>query len=776
MSDGIDSTHVPGLGQPSTDLVQPLAEVGPYRVGALLGKGGMASVYLAQDALSGRTIALKLMHPQLLDDPSFVERFQNEARAVEGLVHPNVVELVGYGKAGAYHYIASEFVDGGTASHLIKATGGLPSEIAAELFTQLMAGMVAANERKIVHRDLKPDNLLLTQGGVLKIADFGIARTEDTTKLTQTGMLVGTARYMSPEQARGHKVDHRSDLFTCGIILFEMLTGRNPFEAESPSATLLKILKDDPPVLGAEAPYADPTLDLIVERLLRVSPQERFQTASEVLELLQPLVAKQRAERPTLVAECLKRPIEVKSKLDRARADRLLGEARTLSQSGPAEQSRAALRATVACLLVPNDSEAMKLAQTLSKRQTAMFAKATNPKIVELEASLEQAPNAPGVLQQLVQLHKLEGDYLSAVKYLRRYLRLKPNDSYAANQLFQITGDKTATLALGRETRELIQGIKTGGLKMTGTGTAPVTAVTEAFPARPSGPRPPRPAPAAPPPELDTGSDGPSLRALLPKLAVGAVILFVVVGVWRRVSRFVDDAIGAPRPTAPTAIERIERDAPPAANAPAGTTDPGAAAAAAPGTPPRTGELGAYQVPEVQDLNVPVERRVDTELEAQLAAAERLIGTDPEGALGLLDDVQQRSTTVTLKRRATFQRGKALIALKRANQAATVFTEFLLAGNADSLAAEALLRRGEAYVQNLSDAEGLADLDEFMNKYPVHALRGEAMLLRGELFARQGDLNRAAGALRAATGMLSPGPLRARAQAALDEVAKNLGP
>jgi serine/threonine-protein kinase len=259
-----------------------------YRLDRELGRGGMGRVYAARDLKLGRDVALKVLSAR---EDQNVRRFEQEARAAGALNHPNIVAVYDVGKHAGWPYIVSELLNGATLRTPL-AGGSIPLRKAVDYARQLARGLAAAHEKGIVHRDLKPENLFVTAGGVLKILDFGIAKLlagdrpaaapDDTTPpvSTDTGAILGTVEYMSPEQVRGQNVDHRSDIFSFGTIVHEMLTGRRPFQRASPVETGYAILNQEPEALPPEVPAA---LRHIVKRCLAKNPQERFQSAHELL-------------------------------------------------------------------------------------------------------------------------------------------------------------------------------------------------------------------------------------------------------------------------------------------------------------------------------------------------------------------------------------------------------------------------------------------------------------------------------------------------------------
>ena len=277
----------------------PLAtgsRLGPYEILSLLGAGGMGEVYLARDTRLGRDVAVKILPSSFAGEADRLRRFEQEARAVAALNHPNILAVHDIGNENGSPYLVSELLEGSTLRERIKG-GALPSRKAIEYALQVARGLAVAHEKGVVHRDLKPDNLFITKDGRVKILDFGLAKltrieplsgsgsqtfaqTENTG--TSPGVVMGTIGYLSPELVRGQPADHRSDIFSFGAILYEMLSGERAFKHDSAAETMTAILKEDPPDLAKLNPKVSPGLERIVRHCLEKNPEERFQSARDL--------------------------------------------------------------------------------------------------------------------------------------------------------------------------------------------------------------------------------------------------------------------------------------------------------------------------------------------------------------------------------------------------------------------------------------------------------------------------------------------------------------
>jgi len=282
---------------------------GRYRVLNRLGSGGMADVYCAEDEQLGRKVAVKLLYRRFAEDDEFVERFRREASSAAGLQHPNIVGVFDRGEWDGTYYIAMEYLKGHTLKQLVREHGAMPPDLAVDITIQVLRAAKFAHKRGVVHRDIKPHNVILDEEGRAKVTDFGIARA-GASDMTETGSIMGTAQYLSPEQAQGQPVSPRSDLYSIGVMLYELLTGKVPFDAESPVTIALKHVSEPPVPPSQLNPAISPALEAVVLRALEKDPAMRYADADEFAAALldareRPTVVEQRVEAYPMPAEPL---------------------------------------------------------------------------------------------------------------------------------------------------------------------------------------------------------------------------------------------------------------------------------------------------------------------------------------------------------------------------------------------------------------------------------------------------------------------------------------
>jgi serine/threonine-protein kinase len=269
---------------------------GRYDIQSVLGKGGMGIVYKAHDRELDDLVAIKTLRSEVLSaDPSLLDRFKQEIRLARRITHPNVLRTHDLGESNGIRFLSMEFVKGLTLKHLLESGDILPTPVGLRIAKQVCAGLAAAHEVGVIHRDIKPQNILIEPTGGLKIMDFGIARLTEDRGMTATGTVIGTPDYMSPEQARGLPLDFRSDIYSTGVVLYEIFTGSLPFEGDSPLAVVLKHVNDAPPLPQSKNPRIDPKIATIIMRCMEKAPDSRFQAVSELYESLARVTAQQAA-------------------------------------------------------------------------------------------------------------------------------------------------------------------------------------------------------------------------------------------------------------------------------------------------------------------------------------------------------------------------------------------------------------------------------------------------------------------------------------------------
>ncbi len=258
-----------------------------YEIQGVLGRGGMGIVYRAHDRDLDDAVAIKTLRGEALSaDPTLLDRFKQEIRLARRITHPNILRTHDLGESGGLRYLSMEFVKGLTLKQLVEAGDILPTPVGLRIAKQICAGLAAAHEVGVIHRDIKPQNIIIESTGGLKIMDFGIARLKEERGMTAEGTVVGTPDYMSPEQARGQDLDFRSDIYSTGVVLYEVFTGTLPFEGDTPLAVVLKHIQDNPPSPQARNPRIDPRISQIILKCMQKNPKDRYQTVNDLYEAL----------------------------------------------------------------------------------------------------------------------------------------------------------------------------------------------------------------------------------------------------------------------------------------------------------------------------------------------------------------------------------------------------------------------------------------------------------------------------------------------------------
>lgn len=346
----------------TTPIAQSLInrDVGPYRIIEELGAGGMGRVYRAIDRSLERPVALKILFD--LDDPENIDRFKREAKVLGKLGHPNTIQIYWVGEIEGYPCFAMEYIEGGVSVYdLLRQNGILPAEVAVDVVIQACKGLEAAREAGVVHRDIKPNNLLIAPDGTVKIADFGLAKlTQDANnELTQSGIIMGTPYYMSPEQGQGQRIDHRADQYSLGATLYHMLTGFTPFEAENPVSLIIKHVREPLPDLRRVSPSTPDALRRIIEKMMEKDANQRYDSYETLIEDLESYIAGQQPRHARTQPKIRFRPTQIPVWIYIA-AGALLGIAITygLTQLGSVPRAPSPTATLARLSPTPVDSEA----------------------------------------------------------------------------------------------------------------------------------------------------------------------------------------------------------------------------------------------------------------------------------------------------------------------------------------------------------------------------------------------------------------------------------
>jgi predicted Ser/Thr protein kinase len=280
-----------------------------YELEELVGTGGMSSVFRAHDRLLDRKVALKILHHQYSGDDDYVERFKREARSVASLSHPNIVTVIDRGEHADRQFIVFEYVEGENLKRLIERRGPAPVANALELAIQIARGLAFAHQQGLIHRDVKPQNVLLNGDGRAKVTDFGIARSLNVQHgMTQTGTVLGTSDYIAPEQAQGQRVDEHTDVYSLGVVLYELLTSEVPFPGENFVAVAMRHINEEPPSVREKRPDVSPRLDDAIRRAMAKRPEDRFPTMDAFCAELEACLAELQAAGTQLARPALARP------------------------------------------------------------------------------------------------------------------------------------------------------------------------------------------------------------------------------------------------------------------------------------------------------------------------------------------------------------------------------------------------------------------------------------------------------------------------------------
>ena len=524
-----------------------------YRDEGTIGQGGMSEIHHLIDHATGQQYAAKLLHAQFGSDPETRQRFYQEAEACRRLSHPHIISVHAFGTFNDRLCLVMDFMDRGSLKDLMDEVKEISPPIACYIVSRLLAALTHAHNSGIIHRDVKPSNLLLSSAGEIKLTDFGISRVEDMTRLTKSGSLLGTPAYMAPEQAKGERADERSDLFSVGVLFYEMLTGINPFAAETPGQTLMNILVREPAPLFEKNPEIPVSLEAIVDRLTTKRPSDRYQTAADARRELEDAASH---IEPVCDTESWRsyirapRAAERRIRLDISGA--LFQRAQAAYQTGGANASQIALAAYRSHRLDPENVRVREFMTSISQREGISFEASTSTKIRRLEMELDSQPQNVALLLQLVKLSRAEGNIIKAISYAKRLEKLKRDDVYIMSQIQPLLSADDLTVVKQP------------------SPSAPTVPL-------PSAKRPPRdPAkisvPVLPPVKSAIRSRSPFSRLIVPVVLVAGLGLFI----W--ILRSTMDDVLQDLPALPAAAPAATAPARAAAPAPAGSEEGGPAA------------------------------------------------------------------------------------------------------------------------------------------------------------------------------------------------------
>jgi len=415
-----------------------------YRILRLIGKGGMAAIYLAENIATKEEVALKVLLPHIASDQDYVLRFLHEVRANKKLEHPNIVRIIDCDEVKGNYFMAMEYIAGVTLQDLLKRVRTLPRSCTLYILREILEGLKYSHSRQIVHRDIKPSNILIAHDGQIKISDFGISKSINFTRLTQTGSIIGTPAYMSPEQGRGKSIDIRSDIFSSGIILYECLCGENPFFSDNPTTAVLNILQKEPSPIFEYNPTISPMLERIVELMIRKDLAERYQNTEDVLkDLFEYELHEENAVDRETFRSFMEDPETVANHLNRQEASLIIEKAEQLYKAGEEFFNQALWEYFRASFLDNHNTLVQNRLREICALKKFNIAPVSTPKIEQLEKQLSESPDNISVLTQLAKLHRMSGNFFQVITYLKRLSKLKPNDGYIMGQMEALIGDKT---------------------------------------------------------------------------------------------------------------------------------------------------------------------------------------------------------------------------------------------------------------------------------------------------------------------------------------------
>ena len=412
-----------------------------YTIEREVGKGGMATIYLAHDQVTGRAVALKFLLPHISTNQAFVRQFMEEFRANQLLKHPNIVETIEGGEHEGQWFMAMEFLDGGSLKDLLRKGLRLPLDLAVHVVINVLKGLHHSHLSGIVHQDMKPANLMWQRDGSIKIADFGISRIASPELWTPTGRIKGTPAYMAPEQAKGQEPNYKWDLFSTGVVFYELIAGSNPFSAKDPQDAIKKVLGESPPPLMRDNPAIPLELERIVARMLQKDPDTRYLNVDTILVELQRLTQRLRLEySQDVFRDWLTEPERVAQALAVRRSRALLEDGRKLLAKGRALADVGLWTVYRAALVDRTNRDAAQALHEAAREHGFILQKSNSMATQQVEKRLQAAPDDIGLLLQAARLHRADANPLQTYYWARIALSIAPLDDQVRQQVEKVVG------------------------------------------------------------------------------------------------------------------------------------------------------------------------------------------------------------------------------------------------------------------------------------------------------------------------------------------------
>lgn len=412
-----------------------------YTIEGELGKGGMATVHLAIDTRSGRKLAIKFLLPHIETNEAFVRQFIDEFRANQFLQHGNIVEAVEAGQHEGRWYMAMELLDGGSLKDVLRERGRIPLDLAIYVMINVLKGLAYSHHCGVVHQDIKPANLMVQQDGSLKIADFGISKMASPDVWSPTGRIRGTPAYMAPEQAGGKEPTYKWDIFSAGVVFYEIVAGFNAFGAKDPQVAIRKITGESPPPLMRVSPTMPHVLEVVIARMLEKDPDRRYVNVDAILVDLQQLTARLKlAYSQEIFRDWQREPDRVGGELTKHRSRFHLDLGRELLAKGKALADIALWHVYCAALVDTQDQEARQILHETARDNGFSLAKSNAMAIKGLELRVTEDPSDLKAILQLVRLYRGEANILQAFYFARSALSLAPLDAGVRQSVEKILG------------------------------------------------------------------------------------------------------------------------------------------------------------------------------------------------------------------------------------------------------------------------------------------------------------------------------------------------